>query len=137
MTSTLISRGQLGTYAHSLLDFLEEKNITQIERLEQMMDAEYAVGENDEYIHLHQRPSNGGTFTYTISYMVSEVGIPIEVKLNSQLGYSQVIVKGDFTLREYEIFARDAFGNKIQNKRVGSTDLSEIREEIRHLANLT
>lgn len=98
------------------------------------MNQTFLIDENTkEHIQIHLRPSEPGTQAYTITYMIPDRGIGLEVKINKELGYSKIIFKGNFTLPDYNPFARDVFGNIAQNKKLDYTDISQIRTELEKL----
>lgn len=126
----LIERDYLSNVAGELLSFLYKKIINSLTDLDKIMNQQFALYDN-RFIHVEMSPSNSETYARTVSYIVNdEVGIPLEFKINEDLGYSQIIVKGDFVITGYGPFAQDAFLNTIQNKVLESAEFSSIIEEL-------
>ncbi|UZE94062.1 MAG: hypothetical protein IB618_00605 [Candidatus Pacearchaeota archaeon] len=118
----------------NFLTFLEKENISYVADLEQRLDKKFSIDKNPgEYIAIEMRPSNFDTKAYTISYIIPNKGIPIEIKINKALGYSQIIIKRDRVLPSYSLFHIDIFGNMAQNKELKITKISEIKEELKRL----
>ncbi|MEM2089538.1 MAG: hypothetical protein QXL88_00375 [Candidatus Pacearchaeota archaeon] len=68
------------------------------------------------------------------------MGVPLEIKINEELGYSQIILKADSILPEYTRFptplvVRDKFGNVRQYKLLLSIDIAQIKLEIEKLTH--
>ena len=59
----------------------------------------------------------------------------MELKINAFLGYTQIIVKGDFQLRKYEPFAHDPIGRIAQAKKIETAEIKEIKSELENLTN--
>ena len=73
---------------------------------------------------------------YTISYTRLGVGIPIELKINNTLDYSQVIIKANRLIEGYSQFSVDLFENIVQNKILKSSDVSLSKNELVALSKL-
>lgn len=134
-----VNRQHLEKLANELLSFLDTKKIESIKDLERVMKEKSlpAFGDyNAEgMVIISLRPSNEGTKAHTVSYFVEGLGFPIEFKINTKLGYSKMIIKGDFNLQGYSDFAQDRFGNIVQEKQLNSIDFSQVRVEIEKLLN--
>ncbi len=62
--------------------------------------------------------------------------MPLNVKINPVLGYTSIIFKGDFTLPDYEPFARDARNqNTASIKRFDSVEISQLKLELESICN--
>jgi hypothetical protein len=81
------------------------------------------------------RPSVSGTKALTISYVQQGLGIPLELKLNLALIYSEVILKMQEVLQGYAPFAQDVFGNLAQFKLIPTCEFAPIRQELDALYN--
>jgi len=92
--------------------------------------------QEQDFVAFDNRTSNLGTMAYTLSYIRQGAGIPIELKINSVLNYSQVILKSQKSLVGYSAFSVDPFENIIQNKVLKSSDISLSRNELLALSEL-
>lgn len=129
----IITREHLGTIAKSVLEFLDEK-IHSLPDLKRVQGQTFLIDENTkECISIDLRPSTFGTTAYAISYILPGMGIPLEVRINEERGYSTIIVKGDFNIPGYEQFGKDSFGNIAQNKRLDLIYLPKIRSDLEEL----
>jgi hypothetical protein len=86
----------------------------------------------ETYIEVTKRPSVAGTSALTYSLIVEDyLGIPIEVKINLELGYSDIYVKAENILPDYYPFFIDPFGNYMQVKTLSTIDKNKIKEKLR------
>ena len=76
------------------------------------------------------------TQAHTISYIVRDSGIPMELRVNYEIGYSTITVKLEEELAGYSLFAQDPSENMIQNKKREGTNLDLIREDLERLVEL-
>lgn len=119
----MISRDQLGEYVEDFLEYFDD--------LEE--DDEIDLGEERESrIKVEERPSNLDTTTLTYS-IIGKEGIPLEVKINEDLGYSKIFFKCSQDLDGYSNFAEDNFGNYPQEKEIDSVDRDLIESELENL----
>jgi len=128
-----ITKEYLGRVAESVLRILGNEKITSFPDLDRIMNQKFSIDKKTDYISVELRPSNLGTTVRTISYIAPGHGIPLEVRVNEELKYSRIIVKGDFNLPDYIPFAQDIFGNTAQDKQLGSIDISQIKSELKKL----
>jgi uncharacterized protein YueI len=129
-----IKKEYLGRIAENVLKTLDNENVTTSSDLDRIMNQTFLIGENTkEKISVELRPSNLNTTTRVISYITPERGIPLEIRVNEELKYSQIILKGNFNLSGYEAFHQDIFGNIAQNKKLDSTNISQIKSELKKL----
>jgi hypothetical protein len=129
-----ISKEYIGKISENVLKLLDKEKVASSSDLDRLMNQTFPVGEKTkEQILVESRPSRSGTMAKVISYTVPGCGIPLEVRLNEEQRYSVLIVKGNFNLKGYEPFAQDVFGNIAQDKRLGSTDISQIKSELKKL----
>ena len=131
MVKNRITPEYLGEIAKDMLRVLEEEGIVSINTLEKKLGQSFDAKEGK--IKLESRPSELDTWASTASYVIQGKGIPIEVRMNSRLEYSMVIVKTEKKIEGYNPFFYDPRGNIIQHKK---TDFSweKIREELLYLA---
>ena len=131
MTNT-ITKEDLARAAGKLLDFLNQN----AEFIYRNVPAEQNIlldKKTQEQIMTETRPSNIGTKAYILSYVMPGRGIVLELKINKELGYSKIIAKGDFNLKDYNQFTSDAFNNIIQSKDMKTTDISYLKSELEKL----
>tara|TARA_Y100000310_G_scaffold340770_1_gene437693 strand:- start:576 stop:989 length:414 start_codon:yes stop_codon:yes gene_type:complete len=117
--------------ARHLLEFLDRNEIQEPRDLESVLNQSLIINrKTKEHVTTEIRPSNLGTATYDISYIQYGKGILLDVKINPSFEYTAFIVKGKFELPGYESFAKDNNGNIAQMKRIGSTSIEDIRNEL-------
>ena len=129
-----ISSSEIRNIASMFLGILDRENITSTKRLEESLEREYTLDQSQDIVTITLRPSNLGTSAYTISYTRSGTGIPIEIKVNPSLKYSQVILKSQEEVKGYYPFGMDIFNNIIQNKVIESSEFERVREELHKLS---
>lgn len=123
-----VSVNDLRRYANTFL-----KVCKKITNLEEELGSKYKIPHTNEFISVEETPSNAGTYGYAISYNLPGVGIPLELKLNPILGYTNIILKADEIIEQYKPAAEDRFGNIIQMKKLLSDKLSDGLKEIERL----
>jgi len=129
-----INKEYLGRITKNVLKILDNEKITSLSDLDRLMNQTFLVDENTkEQVLVESRPSNLGTTTRVITYAAQGRGIPLEVRVNEELKYSKIIVKGDFNLPEYRPFYQDIFDNTAQDKELNFTDISKIKAELTKL----
>jgi hypothetical protein len=131
-----LQKKEIAQIAKTFLTILDRENILATTDLETRLGSAYETGTGEDFIEIQKRPSNQGTYAYTLSYTRPNTGIPIEAKLNAQLGYSQIICKLRARLQGYEPFAQDPLGNIVQNKKINSSDIAVFRKELETLSQL-
>jgi len=124
--------------ARSFLETLDREKIFATGDLEANLNQIFtSVGDPLDSVILTLRPSNAGTAAYTISYTRSGTAdIPIELKINPSLDYTQVILKAGEIVGSYEPFAIDLYDNIAQARKMESSDLSHAREELKRLSEM-
>lgn len=126
-----ISKQDLELRAHRLLKLLEDEGIDSIEDLEDKVLKNLRVKISlTEEISFILSPSNNNTSAYTISYGVDNVGTPLEIKMNSALNYTKIILKSIHHFRGYSPFHMDLYNNIMQQITIPHTNLSKIKEKI-------
>ncbi len=131
----LITCEEARAYAQHLLDVLGQEGIETVADLDACVGRAFAQRDGQDHIKFEVRPSNGGTCAYVVSYIAPGSGIPLEVRLNAALGYTTIILKGDFLLPSYKPFISDPFGNLIQDQTLMTTDFSCVKAELARLAS--
>ncbi len=133
----IIDYEKLQFSAEKLLEIFERNKISTVSDLEQVLDEKFIVDTHpSDFVMVELRPSNKGTFACTVSYIAPSYGIPIELKINSELNYSQIFIKTKDMVDGYILFeygAIDEFQNLRQYKRLETTDLTELIKEIKKL----
>ena len=127
-----LTREDLREIAHRFLSVLDREEITSLDSLGKKTGQRFPVNEGD-FIELQMRPSNGGREAYTASYVSTGTGIPIEFRINPDLGYSVIIIKFQGLLESYSSFASDGAGNTAQDKKISSAEMSDVRKELEEL----
>ncbi|HLD05243.1 MAG TPA: hypothetical protein VJG90_06000 [Candidatus Nanoarchaeia archaeon] len=125
-----ISSERLNMAVWNFLRVTEEMGIRTTADLEAHLGQRLNVGECD-HIDFSRRPSNAGTTALTASYFIEGSGIPIEVRCNSALGYSKVVVKTEKNVIGYTPFAVDPFGNQAQDATLETSEFSNVCELLR------
>ena len=127
-----IPRTKINESAEVLLSVMEREDLYNLEPYGEPIRTFTVEDSPDEFIEAQIRPSNAGTVAYTVSYVVEGVGIPLEVKINSSLGYTKFIVKSSDSFEGYNSFASDG-DNVAQDKTITSCDPSSIKRELEFL----
>jgi hypothetical protein len=86
-------------------------------------------------VFIEMRPSEIGTQSITVSYVIPGIGIPIEFKYNCVFEYAKIFLKLEKVLPLYEAFSYDQFGNVIQSRLFTGIEYSEVKNEIKSLCN--
>lgn len=124
--------------AKDFLKVLEREGIKSTEDLVRKVGQIYNIEKsNPDFIEITNRPSNMNTTTQTISYTRPGTGIPLEVKVNIPLAYSQIMLKTKGNIPGYSPFHIDNSGNIRQSKVISSADLRISISELESLARLT
>ena len=132
-----ININDIRIFASGFLKVLEEQEVKSAADLEKLLGKQLKVEHQEQdFVAFDNRPSNLSTMAYTLSYIQQEAGIPIELKINGVLNYSQVIIKSQKPLAGYSPFSVDSFENIIQNKVLKSSDISLSRNELIALSEL-
>lgn len=136
-----ISRQKLSEVCRIFLEVLDKEGIANLEGLEALAGQATPIdGKPQDYLIVEWRPSNLGTRAIDASYVIQHErgklggGIPLSVKVNRELNYSQLIIKTPSELPGYAPFFQDQFGNLAQARVIRTTDLDKIRKEIKDLS---
>ena len=122
---------EISEYSRRILNLMDEQGINSRESFEERIGI-YPMND-EERIIIELRPSNSGIVTHTISYIDHKNGIPIELRVNYELGYSTILLKTDHLSDGFELFGDDAFGNFMQYKKIEETDIPKIRKKLEKL----
>lgn len=125
--------------ADRLLFFIDSRMISYVADLEARLDERANVeGYPGEFITIQKTPGGRSSpipdsWVYTVDYVVEGKGVPIELRINAIQDYSMLIVKFAGTAETYRQFTRDDYGNIIQTKNIESTDMVNLKNELRAL----
>jgi hypothetical protein len=90
-----------------------------------------------KYITIEWRPSSNSSMgigmALTISYIVKDVGIPLEVRLNRDENYTRIILKSNREIKSYECFYTDPYGNIYQDKIIRPANITLLQKELESL----
>lgn len=128
-----ITKEDIQGASRALLEVLA-KGISDIKGLERLMGRTLPGRSAGDEIFFQMCPSNGATDAYGISYVSNGKGMPVEIKVNPQMGYTSFIVKSDCEWSGYEPFVTDDSNNIAQQKKFGTTDIAGVRRELESLA---
>jgi hypothetical protein len=129
-----ISLEDLKEHAKELLWFLDEKEIPDFARLEQIMRTSPVSGdEQGPHIWTGMRRSNMGTLTHTIDYILPGKGIPIDIKFNRPLGYTHFTIKFESRLDGYKPIIEGPFQNIVQCRAISGAELGYARTELQRI----
>jgi len=135
-----ITKDKLKEIAETFLRILEREKAETFRDLERLAGQTIPVeGKEHDYLMVSWRPSNLGTKALNIEYVIQhrpreiEGGIPLNVRINHQLAYSQIILKCCAEIPDYIPFNKDPFDNIMQSKRLMASDWALVQEEIRRL----
>lgn len=131
-----ITPADLATIAKSFLRLLEQENVTTCQDLERRLGSRHEIKGTRDFISFTRRPSDLNTSTYTISYVREGTGVPIELKINADLDYTNIILKFTGRLQNYAPFALDIFDNLIQNRILRSSEMPLLKQELHQLSEL-
>ena len=131
-----LSKKDIGAISTEFLELLDKESIFTSEDLERMIGKDINGKISGDRLIFDNRPSNLNTMAYTVSYVREGTGIPLELKMNPSLYYSQVILKSQEIIEGYSSFSEDDFGNIMQVKAMGSISLSLSRNELSSLSEM-
>lgn len=137
MEEKQFTKNDIRRIVNSMLNLFKEKKIESLNGIEKIVDQTFPVKTENEKINVLLRHSGYGTKTLTINYEVAGRGIPLEIKINKEIGYSTIVVKGNFHIPKYDEFCRDVFDNIMQIKVLYSLSVSQILQELDDLLKFT
>jgi len=134
-----ITKQILKTHAKRLLEELREEGISSLETALKADGRKFRMREMlPDSIHIHTAPSNLGTTALKISYEYQDFeGIPIELVLNPELNYRQIIVKCTEPVSGYILFGIDDYNNVQQFKKSKGVEWKNIMQDVEDLSKLT
>ena len=121
--------------AKEVLKFLERERIKHIDDLERKVGKKSGIrNRRGHLITVEKRPSNKNTSAYTLSYGIHRQEIILEARLNCELGYTNIAIRGAFQLSGYTTLLYDGYGNVAQTKRVEGCSIEELKRNLELLA---
>lgn len=134
-----ISLEELSKIAENFLCVLEKEGIEKIEDLEKRTGTTIQLEKSQDFIVITTRPAYYKSVANTILYNRPWSGIPITLEMNKKLEYSQIFIKCEKKLKDYNTFCHDYYDNSMQNKILSSLDLSDLKKELKRISknNLT
>lgn len=136
-----IQLNDLKKITKKFLNVIEENRIFSLLDVEQGSEKMFPIAGNpNEYISFEFRPSSDHRIAHrkspTITYNKINGGMPIEVIINRYEDYSRIIVKTIDTIPGYSPFYVDIYGNIAQEKKIHSTNTSQVKKELENLLNI-
>ena len=138
--NNLVSRQYLALIASRFLDFLDFKNVKKVSDFNTCLINKYSINNfsiNDglsNYLIIQITPSNKRTQALTMDYIENgSKGIVLSIKINSALNYSKINLKCDSSVKSYETYSADIFGNKINIKTLKGTNILNLKDELEQL----
>ena len=130
MSTERITKEELKDMATEVLNFIESQGVKDVKDLEGKTGTALEVaGKEGHVIRVESRPSKNDTMACTLSYRVSGKGTPIEIRLNSKLGYTRTFVKGDLQMnKDYSYFTTDDFGNRAYERQTAECSIGSLKE---------
>ena len=135
-TDKVFTREDVADAASSIRVLLTGLGVQSREALEELMTRASIKTEGDGQIQIAFRPSEKGSQAHTLSYVVPDRGIPLEVRMNFIWGYTYIILKANEQLPGYapfEIGTFDDFGNTRQSKELPDVEFSTFMSELESL----
>lgn len=131
-----ISLSYLNQIKQKFLKLIEKENLKSTTYIDALLSEddvkEFDVDDlSDHKIIVSMTASNQGTKAHTISYAIQGTGIPLEIKMNTELNYGRITLKNRDILVGYKPFWEDPFQNIIQEKKINCNNLDEVIEELR------
>ena len=133
-----VKTNDLKRIVNNFLNLMEKEEVKSMLDYEQPEKRFPVPDKPNDYISVEFRPSSNTpiplTNSPTISYHAGGGGIPLEVRINSNEGYSRIILKTvEGVIPNYSPFAIDIFDNIGQNKIIKSTDVADVKKELKNI----
>lgn len=133
----LITLNELGRMAASFLEVLSKSGIDTTPKVDVHLGEKIPALPTQDYLEFSLGDSNEGTKAYRIEYVSQGIGTPLTLRINPDLNYARIILKAGEILPGYMLFAKDEFGNFVQDKRIASAILKDSLKEIELLRKLS
>ena len=127
-----IKKNKLKTTVNDFLVALDKNEICTIRDLEYRAYTNLPASKGNS-ITIEEVPSSMYTDAYSIRYSPTDSGLPIIIMINPKADYSIIMLDNDEKLSGYTFFGIDPFKNKMQYKRLPSSVISDIKEELSKL----
>ncbi|MEK6906585.1 MAG: hypothetical protein AABW81_03115 [Nanoarchaeota archaeon] len=134
-----ISSTDLKKISREFLTVLEAENIQTVGDLDSRVGTSVLINDSEKYkshVSFARKDSIHDTFAYVVSYNSPDYGMALEVKINTALKYSKVILKLDGVLNGYKPYFTDRIGNRFQMKRIDCFCPKEVMKELRKLESI-
>jgi hypothetical protein len=124
---------------NNLEDFKAKLNYDQIltrknRKIEDLPSYQTRVRRNSQdYVEIALKPSNLGSLALTLAYVSPGYGNPIEFRINPRAAYSKILVKHEKQIEGYAPFDIIQISQNIQEKKLNTTDLSDVLKELEFL----
>ncbi len=131
-----ITHKELRKIAANILSLINKDKIDSADYLEEKLRSSPIIDidmAHSEFVSISKRPSEEGTFAYTLSYIIPSSGIPMEIRINPTLNYTRLIIKDQELVDGYQKFAIDFFDNKVQYLTIEGSDLPFLKIELERL----
>jgi hypothetical protein len=125
-----ISQTQFREYVGRFLQAVAP--ITSLEDLDRKLGSVQPAAPG-EHVEFAKVPSNHGTLAYTVSYVVPGTGVPVEFKINPQMGSATIILKMESQRQGYNPFVIDPYQNIVQMKEFAPATLGIVKKELESL----
>ncbi len=127
-----ITHKDLKQIVDNLLNILDKEEISTSDDLAARIGQSFPIDNSEDFVIISKREPNILTpyESDTISYIRPGAGVPLEIKMCKQAGYSLIILKNNDILPGYKVFLEDLQHNNIQYKKINSSKLESVREEI-------
>lgn len=136
INDNIIYSQKLRDLAGIVLRTLDEQKILSLKDLKHHLGQRFSIDEfPEDNIEILKSSSDQRTKAFVLAYNREDTGVIINTVSNEVLKYSQIIIKGKFSVNGYSPFASDRFGNIAMHKRIPSEDFSVIREELQSLTD--
>lgn len=136
-----IDKAKLVEVRNSLVGLLDRQDIRTTQDLKRFEGQAFPIeGKPYDYVIVERSSSNFGTSVLSMAYVITKTdegrvggGVPINVYMNQELGYSKIILKCTSFLEGYMPFIQDAFGNLAQEGTLSGTNLRHVVEVLKRL----
>ena len=119
-------------FAKDFLAILERDGISNVKDLQEKVGYTLPF-DNDAFVVVTCRPSTFKTLDYVLSFVVPQINVPVEVRINPKMDYSKVLLTSGEEIPGYFIFSRDAVNNLRLMKTLEKADMDVVRKELESL----
>lgn len=131
---------EISIIAEKILNFLEKESINSETNIKARVGKTIRLENNDCIIFdkkEHFPPKHLLSTSYIIDYLRKGSGIPIEIRVNNIMDYTNIIIKANELISGYsQFFSVDVFGNMPQTKTLKPARLEIAKQELKELSYL-